>query len=442
MAETLLVSPPAAAVAPPRRLSFPALVGLTHLAFAHQFLWTALLVLIVPAQVVAISGEKNKDTALASVLVGGALMAALTQVYAGWLSDRSTSRFGRRRPFIVGGTLIALLALYIMGTARSIPVLAVSYLLLQLGFNIGQAAYQAVIPDRVTGAQRGGASGLLAFLGILGAMAAALVAGALVKDGDFVSFQRVYIIIIGLNLVLTATTVLVLREQPLQRPERPARPMPLRPRTSVAASWRRLRAAVAASPDFSWVFITRFLMMMGYWTVLTFLLYYVRDALGAANATHAVALITEAVAVASAFGAFCGGYISDRLGRKPLVYASAGMVAVVSLAFIVTHTLGMALLVGALWGLGWGVFLGVDWALATDVLPRPEREGDASSFARYMGIWSLAVTLPQVLAPAIGPLIGAANAHARGSGYTLMFCVVCVYFVLGALLVRNVRSAR
>jgi MFS family permease len=106
----------------------------------------------------------------------------------------------------------------------------------------------------------------------------------------------------------------------------------------------------------------------------------------------------------------------------------------------VTHTLGVAVIVGALWGLGWGAYQSVDWALATDVLPRPEKADGATSFARYMGIWSLASTLPQVAAPAIGPLIQLVNDHAARGGYTLMFCLVFVYFLLGAVLVRNVRT--
>lgn len=439
MARTLL-APHRGATAPPAgRLSFSTLVGLTHLSFAHQFLWTALLVLTLPAQVVAIAGERNKDSALAGVLVVGALVAAVTQIGAGWLSDRATLRLGRRRPFIVVGTLVALAGLYLMSEARTIAALTAAFLVLQLGFNVAQAAYQAIVPDRVPTEQRGGASGLLALLAMLGVMAAALIAGATLKDGDFASFRRVYLIVIGLNLLLTTTTTLALRDDPPCQRQASSRGLT---RLDLAALWRRLWAATRAAPDFAWVFITRFLIMMGYFTVLDFLLYYVRDELGAASATHVVSLLTLAVIASAAITSFFAGSLSDRVGRKPIVYASAGLMAAVSLAFIITHTVGLALVVAALWGLGWGAFQSVDWALATDALPRPARPGEATNFARYMGIWSLAITLPQVLAPAIGPLISAANGHARGSGYTLMFCVVFVYFLLGAVLLRNVRAVR
>ncbi len=431
MAETVL-APPAATptTEESRRLSWRAQLGITHLAFAHNFLWTALLLVAIPAQVVTIAGEKNKDTALAGVLVVGAIIAAVTQVLGGGLSDLATFRMGRRRPFIIGGTAVGLVGLYLLGTAHTIPAMAAAFLLLQLGYNFGQAAYSALIPDRVPAEQRGVASGWIGLMAMLGVIAGSLAASRLVKEGDLASFGRLYTLTIVVMVVFTLTTVLVLQEEPLQR----TTPLDAR------AILRHFKFDPRAYPDFVWVFVTRFLVMMGYFTVLDFLYYYVRDELGRNGASAGVLRISSAVVVAAALTVFFAGWISDRVGRKAVVYASAGMMAVVSLAFIVTHTLGVAVVVGALWGLGWGAYQSVDWALATDVLPRPEKADGATSFARYMGIWSLAITLPQVVAPAIGPLIQLVNDHTAQGGYTLMFCLVFVYFLLGAVLVRNVRA--
>lgn len=432
MADTVVVERPLTVAVPPRRMSLGAQIGITHLAFAHNFLWTALLLVVVPAQVVAIAGEKNKTSALAGVLIVGALIAATSQIVGGGLSDRATFRLGRRRPFILGGAAIAALGLYLMSLAHTIPLLAAAFLVLQFGFNIGQAAYAALIPDRVPAAQRGSASGLLGLMVMLGAIAGVGLVRALIKDNDFASFSRVYMVIIAVNVLLTVTTALALREEPQRRVA------PFELGAFVRGMWIDPRE----TPDFSWVFITRFLVMMGYFTVFDFLYYYVRDELGHHNALNAVALISLAVILAAAATVFFAGHISDRVGRKPVVYASAGLMAGVSLAFIVTHSLGLAMAVGAVWGLGWGAYQSVDWALATDALPRPTHANGATSFARYMGIWSLAVTIPQVLSPAIGPFVDLFNHHASGSGYTLMFVVVFLYFLLGAVLVRKVRNVR
>jgi MFS family permease len=289
-----------------------------------------------------------------------------------------------------------------------------------------------LIPDQVPAEQRGIASGWIGLMAMLGVIAGSLAASRMVKEGDLASFGRLYTLIVVVMVVFTLTTVLVLREEPLQR----TTPLDAR------AILRHFKFDPRAYPDFIWVFVTRALVMMGYFTVLDFLYYYVRDELGRNGASAGVLQISSAVVVAAALTVFFAGWISDRVGRKAVVYASAGMMAVVSLAFIVTHTLGVAVIVGALWGLGWGAYQSVDWALATDVLPRPDKADGATSFARYMGIWSLAITLPQVVAPAIGPLIQLVNDHTGQGGYTLMFCLVFVYFLLGAVLVRNVRATR
>ncbi len=432
-------APPSTAPVTPAaaRLSWRQLVGLTHLSFAHQFLWTTLLVFVIPVQVVAIAGERDKAGALSTVLVLGAAAAVISQIVAGGLSDHLPSRYGRRRPFIVAGTVVAVIGLYLMSTARSLPLLLVGILLLQLGFNSGQPAFAALIPDRVPAAQRGSASGLLGLMAMLGTIAAAGVAGKVVKEGDYASMGAMYAIVIALKILLTSTTVWVLRDD---RAVGARGPFALGQFLSGVAreAWLTLRN----NRDFAWVFVTRFLVMMGYWTVLNFLFYYVRDQLGHRNAAAAVSQITAAVIVAAALTIFFGGHLSDRFGRKPIVYLSAGLMAAVSLAFSFVHTVSPAVVVGALWGLGWGAFQGVDWALATDTLPRPASAGERTNFARYMGVWSLAVTLPQVFSAAIGPAIDALNARSPNSGYLLMFGLAFVYFLFGAVLVRYVRVAR
>src|SRR5581483_2011812 len=148
-----------------------------------------------------------------------ALMSVLIQIFAGALSDRATFHLGRRRPFIMGGMLVGLFGLYLMGHAHSLATLAGAFLVLQLGFSFGQSAYAALIPDRVPAEQRGGASGLIGLMALLGSIVAAIVAGKVVKEGSYASFATMYWIIIVIQLLLTTTTTLTIREDPLQLSE-------------------------------------------------------------------------------------------------------------------------------------------------------------------------------------------------------------------------------
>jgi MFS family permease len=219
-------------------------------------------------------------------------------------------------------------------------------------------------------------------------------------------------------------------------------------------SWSEFWAGLVSpfrSRDFFWVFFTRLLVMMGIFTILNYLEFYMRDvvkdftAFGvtlATTAESAVSFVTLLLLVFGIISSILGGQLSDKYGRKLMVYISGGAMALATLGLIVTHQYVFALFIGAVFGIGYGAYTSVDWALATDVLPNMD---DA---AKDMGIWHIALTFPQLIAaPLAGFLLdtGQQVGKAQGLptlGYTIMFGAAVVYFALGTVFVQRVKKAR
>ncbi|MBO0780212.1 MAG: MFS transporter, partial [Ktedonobacteraceae bacterium] len=191
-------------------------------------------------------------------------------------------------------------------------------------------------------------------------------------------------------------------------------------------------------PDFAWVFITRLIMMLGIHTIQTFLQYYMRDAVGVEHPEQQTTNFLIIVSLTSLGSAFAAGWLSDHFGRKRMVYIAGGMMAAVGLVFVITHSLPLVLAAGALFGLGYGAYGSVDWALVADVLPSDR------NFARDMGVWNIALSLPQVVAPVLGgPLIDHfTRAGNPVLGFQLLFIMAIGFCVLGTVTVRFIRGAR
>jgi MFS family permease len=198
-------------------------------------------------------------------------------------------------------------------------------------------------------------------------------------------------------------------------------------------------------PDFAWVWITRALVTMGMWTVQPFLLYYLRDVIRVANPEETVGKMLGMVLIGATFTGLLGGYLSDRIGRKRVVYFANGMIAVIAVGFLFAHSLTAVYLLGILYGLGYGAYYSVDWALGCDVLPNKE------DTAKDMGVWHIAMVLPQSIAPSIAGLllanIGLVTKDAEGkilhygmSGYVAIFVLAAGFLLLGAVLLRNVKG--
>ena len=200
-------------------------------------------------------------------------------------------------------------------------------------------------------------------------------------------------------------------------------------------------------PDFAWVVGTRLLMMLGINTVQAFLQYYFHDILGSQNQEQQTSNFVIAVTLAGALSTFFGGWLSTRYGRKRMVYLSGGIMTAVAAIFIslnflitagvVSQSTGLiiTLVSGGIFGLGYGAYLSVDWALVADVLPSQER------YARDMGIWNIALTIPQVTAFIIGSIL-LSLAIPPAFRYTFLFLTFIVYSLAGTITVRYIKKVK
>jgi MFS family permease len=194
--------------------------------------------------------------------------------------------------------------------------------------------------------------------------------------------------------------------------------------------------------DFAWVIFTRLMISAGITAVLYNLHNFFRDVVldpsqNPDTFTPTWLLITVATAVP--FG-FFGGLISDRVKRRKLfVYISGAAQALVAIVFIAFYprSIPVVLLLGVAYGIGYGLYYAVDWALACDTLP------DKTKSAKDMGIFHIALTLPQAIIPFIGgPMIDALNGPHGNGGYRVVFSSAIIFLLLGTVFVSRIKTVR
>jgi MFS family permease len=409
--------------------------------FGTNLLWMALLLIIMPSQMRRLF-PSDPSRMLGLIIGFGSLPAILVPLLVGPISDRCMSRWGRRRPFMFVGVsinLVGLALLWFAGEHLLLWLYIVGYFVSNTGNNIATGAYSAIIPDLVPEPQRGQAGGWMAAMTQLGQIAGAVSAGLLMHAGQVLA---AYGVIAGTLVVFLIITAAGIREQP-----RTDSPGPL----DLIAFLKRLWIDPRKHPNFAWVWITRLLVMMGVYSVQEFIQYYLVDEAKVPidRAELAAGQMFVILLVAATPTALLGGGVSDRIGRRPVIYTANTLIAAACLAFILSPSLMYAYIVAVAFGLGFGAYCSVDWALGVDVLPNKEQDA-----AKDMAVWHIALTLPQVIAVPIGGVLlgafgkttimvgGLPQVHYDHGGYVALFLIAGAYFILGAVLLRNVRGVR
>jgi len=411
---------------PPQSARFYAALSIYW--FALSFLWAGMITIVIQTMVEEMAGAR-KDLVLGWALGAGALVSTVAVLVAGAFSDRSRSPMGRRRPFIVAGTLCAVPPLLWLGHVRSLPALFAAFCLVQWWVNLGTSPYQALVPDLVPKARQGAASAYLGMGSLLGQMGGLVLCSALIgQPGGRVTIMRVLAAVL---VAAMAYTVLRIREE---------RPDASPPRLSPAGAMREaFRVSPRAYPDFFRLIASRFFVNLGFYTASTFLLYYVSDTLQVPDPERAVTALFLVSTVAALAGNFPAGMLSDRMSKKSVLYVSAALTAAGVMVFLLTGSMTVALGAAVLFGAGFGAFAAVDWALATNLLPERDE-------AKYMGVWHIAFNAPQVIAPLIGGGVAYYfNRHppafgGPGFGYRAALLLVVAYFAIGVWLVRPIRE--
>ncbi|MFC7614652.1 MFS transporter [Actinokineospora soli] len=354
----------------------------------------------------------GKEALLATVAALGAVCSMVANPVWGALSDRTTGRWGRRRPWVLGGSVAGAAGLVVLAQAESVLGMVVGWCLVQVALNAPLAALSAAIPDRVPEARRGvigGWFGLAQTAGVMGGTGLA-VAGGTIAAGYLICAAVV---------VLAALPFTALREEPAA----------VRPRGPL------LRGFVIDPrryPDFGWAWLTRFLMNLGNAIALLYLLYFLDDAVGVEDPESGVLVLTALYAVALLSTVVVAGAWSDRAGARRVFVAGSGVVmAVAAVLLAVWQTWTGSVVAALVLGVGFGAYTAVDFALITQVLPAAADRG------KDLGLVNIANTLPQVLAPVIAaPIVRSAG------GYPALYAVAAAVGLLGAVLVFRIRSVR
>lgn len=377
-----------------------------------QAVWGALLGISLQARSLEIAGSGGLVVAgrLATL---GACVAALTQIVIGTWSDRRRARGDRRIGFYAFGAIAGAIAIYTFYEARDVAALTIAFIAVEFALNIAVGPYQAIIPDFVQRSRFGIASSWMAALQSVGNAAGALMA-SFIGSARAVAASLDALLIAGF-----AVTALHIRSLDM----------------APVAQAGRIRITRA----FADLFISRALMYVGFYTLLFILLFYVKWTLGVANpgdSQRETGILIIIFTIAGALGAALAARPTD-LWDKRLVATIGGVAFIGAMAwFMIARDMPAAIAPAVLAGAGWGIFLVADWAIACRLLP-PHSMGSG------MGVWNLAILLPQIVAPA---LTTAVLAHwslaASADGPRVAFTLALGETVLGAAwLWRLSRSA-
>ena len=401
--------------------------------------------------VLQLVGPANEGTAASLLKSTGTVIAIVWQPIVGAISDRTATRWGRRHPFIVAGTVGDLIFLTAIAFTGAYWWLVVFYFMLQFASNTAQAPYQGLLPDVVPEPQRGQASGYYGVANLVGIAGGTVGAGLLLAH--FVRGAAIFSIVVVLVTTMLVTVLAV--------PDRSVR---------VERGFRSARELLGRTfgvpfrnRPFVWLMVSRLMIFMGFGGLQNFAYFYFDNVFfhhdTRATAIAASTLLGIAIGVA-ALVTWPASRLSDRTGRRALILAAGLCGAVGSLVLVFSHyrwlpdsivgplagllnvpdLAAQATLTGLLIGVGLGVFFSVDWAFIQDIIPAEEA-------GLFMGFSNIATAGSGIIARFIGGfLLDPFNRgpHILGlpGGYPVIFGVFSAWLLVGALLILKVPEHR
>ncbi len=368
----------------------------------------------------------SEGTALFGLTIGGSLVALLVQPTIGSLSDYTISRWGRRKPYILVGSILDVVFLYGIAVSNGLLAIAAFVILLQFSSNFAQGPFQGYVPDLVPAHQVGIASSLVGLMQIMGNVAGFAIGSIAAATHNYVAGTMA----LGVLELATMLSVVLRVNDGHATKSRNGRSWFSIAREAWATDVLRERS-------FLWLVGSRLLFLMGAAMLVILGPFYLHQTFGLDEVASGTTflIVVGFVLIANLVAVIPAGRLSDRIGRKRLLYGSFGLGAAGMATVTVAPSLPVAYLGVVLFGLASGSFLAVDWALMTEIIPR-------ASSGRYMGISNVATASASIFALALGGTLMDAVGRSAGPGVgpRAAYGLAVVFFIIGGLLLRPVNE--
>jgi len=394
-----------------------------------SFMWNSLHVTILPAVLLKYVPDTQKNTWLGLLTFFGLIIAMLVQPVSGAVSDHWRSKLGRRRPLMWFGTAGDLFFLLLMGFIGGLPALFIGYIGLQTTSNIAHGPAQGLLPDEVPAEKLGLASGIKTALDMAGIVLSSLLMGFLISSSD-PNPRLAVTVIIALLVVFGLITLVFTKESP-----------------SIGEGRNHLQLGRVIKETFNFkvvgdkhywqLILSRFLYLVGIYGFQSFAQYFIRDKFPEQDPIMFTQFVMGTFVVVLIIFSLLAGTLSDRYGRKKLQILSSIIGGIGAILLIFAKTPAQLLIYGGFMGVGLGIFLSVNWAIANDMVPK-------DNAAKYMGLTNIATAGSAAIARLEGPMTDALNNAAPGQwwGWTALFAISALLMFLSAGALLKVPETR
>jgi MFS family permease len=408
-----------------KKLNLPQLLVLNAYWVGLSFMWNALHPIILPAVLLNYVPDEKKNTYLGLLTFLGLVIAMIVQPLSGALSDGWKSRFGRRRPLIVFGTLFDFVFLSVLAWAGGLVWLFIGYIGLQLSSNIAHGPLQGLLPDHVPQTQLGVASSLKTFMDMLSLVIASLLAGRLLNSVTR-DPTTIMLVVIGLLAVSAAITIFGVKEEPARDQER----------TDWKALFGQFKINFRENSSYWWLITERALFLLGIYGVQAFAQYYLQDVLHVPDPPKQTGDLLAVLTISLVVLVLIGGWLTDKYGAKKILYFATLVATGGIFLMVFAKDMRSLFIFGSILGAGIGLFLTSNWALANSLAPEAEA-------GKYLGLTNLATAGSGALARLEGPALDWLNASQPGAwiGYKGLFVFGAAMILLSAFILRRIDSS-
>jgi len=406
-----------------KKLSLLELLVLNAYWVGLSFMWNAIHPILLPAVLLNYVPDAKKNTYLGLLTFVGLIIAMIVQPVSGALSDGWRSRYGRRRPLILFGTLFDFLFLSILAWAGGLVWLFIGYIGLQFSSNIAHGPMQGLLPDRVPQTQLGVASSLKTFMDMLTLILASLLAGRML-DSVTRDPTLIMLVVMGLMAVAASITIFGVRESPS-----PGR----RGARGEGGFVAQFRIRFSENSSYWWLIAERMLFLLGIYGIQAFAQYYLQDVLRVPDPPRQTGDLLAALTVTMVILVLVSGWLTDKYGAKRVLSIGTFVSAGGMLLMLLAADMRGLIIFGSVLGAGIGLFLTSNWALANSLAPQEEA-------GKFLGLTNLATAGSAALSRLEGPALDWLNAAWPGAwvGYKGLFIFGTVCMLLSVFLLRKI----